>query len=101
MVLFKQDGLVFEDEDNVDQYDVRLDSGELVVTYLPNNETWRFGTDGEFRVEKIDSDVFRHSTTVSEDIDIPAGKGTVLAGPIDGEGSISGDGRVAVVRGDD
>lgn len=46
MVQFNQDGIVFEDTDNVDQYDVRLDGGELVVTYLPSDETWRFQQDG-------------------------------------------------------
>jgi len=47
MVRFDQNRIVFEDEDNIDQYRVELlDTGELEIEYLPSGNTWKFENDG-------------------------------------------------------
>ena len=53
MVLFKQDGLTFEDEDNVDQFRFELDTGDLKVTDLSSSQSVTFRDGGGLDTDSI------------------------------------------------
>lgn len=48
-------------------------------------------------IGEVISTVSLHRTTIDSNVEIPADHGTVIAGPITGDGSITGDGRLKVV----
>ena len=46
---------------------------------------------------ELDSTIGYFATSIDEDYEVPAEKGVVIAGPLEGEGSITGEGRLKVV----
>jgi hypothetical protein len=48
--------------------------------------------------EQLQSTLHKQAYQIDEDLTVPDGYGTVVAGPLEGSGSISGNGRVAVVQ---
>lgn len=64
MVRFDQDGIVFEDEDNIDQYEAKLlSTGELKIEYLPSGDVWTFNTDGSLDLSSISASAVDHDAT--------------------------------------
>lgn len=54
MVRFDQNRIVFEDENNIDQYRVELlNTGELEVEYLPSGDMWKFENNGSLDTDSL------------------------------------------------
>jgi hypothetical protein len=100
MVRFDQNRIVFEDEDNIDQYRVELlNTGELEIEYLPSGDMWKFENDGTLDADSlnvanyndsaIDHDKTSNRTHDGDDLS-PATleAGTKLSAPTASEGDV-------------
>jgi len=97
--------LLFGDNDD---YSIRYDSATdtLVVAdegsggdafEVDSNADLVFNSNDVSDIDEVGANIVKHATNITQDYTIDSGEGTVLAGPISGSGSISGNGQLAVV----
>lgn len=82
---------VFDDEGGFQAYQYSTSSSTPGVIELTNANVDGTG-------QTIAAQLATHSTNINENLTIPQDRGTVIAGPLTGSGTITGDGTLAVVQ---
>ena len=73
-------------------------SEDILLEYNDATEEWDIrGTVSDLDVADLEYEFGLHQTEINEDKEIPEGQGSVIAGPLTGEGEITGEGNLAVV----